>query len=277
MSISKFTDYQIIKSLFNKTIVITGAVGILGSELVAAFFTNGCKIILIDFNNDVLFERVHELNSRRKGCARGFNVDISNQLSIKKMVDELATDNISVDVLINNAASKGAYLKNFFEPTTSFTMETWREVMQVNIDGTFFITQAMVPFMKDVDGASIVNVSSIYGLLGSDERIYEGAEYMGIKINTPAVYATSKAGIIGLTRYLATQWGFQGIRVNCVCPGGIESGQNQIFKRNYSSRVPMGRMAKVNEIVNPIVFLSSNCASYINGQVIAIDGGLSAW
>lgn len=277
MSNVKCTDYEIITSLFDKTVVITGAVGILGSELISAFFRNGCKLILVDCNIAELFNRVQDLNRLRKGCARGFGIDISEPLSIKKMADELESENISVDILINNAASKGSDLKKFFEPTSVFTIETWRQVMEVNIDGMFLMTQAIVRLMKNKQGAAIVNVSSIYGMLGSDDRIYDGAEYMGVKINTPAVYATSKAGVIGLTRYLATSWGLEGIRVNCVCPGGIESGQNDIFKSNYSARVPMGRMASVNEIVSPIVFLSSGSASYINGQVIAIDGGLSAW
>ena len=127
------------------------------------------------------------------------------------------------------------------------------------------------------NGGTIVQTASIYGFLAPDQRIYEGSKYLGHQINSPAVYAASKAAVIGLTKYLASYWGNKRIRVNAISPGGVESGQNKQFNENYSSRVPMGRMAELNEIEAALLFLVSDSSSYITGQNLVVDGGLSSW
>jgi NAD(P)-dependent dehydrogenase (short-subunit alcohol dehydrogenase family) len=124
---------------------------------------------------------------------------------------------------------------------------------------------------------SIIQTASIYGILAPDKRIYEGSEYNGRAINTPPVYSASKAGVVGLTRYLAAHWAEMGVRVNTLTPGGVETGQNDEFRRRYSARVPLGRMAQPNEMVGAVIFLASDASSYITGQNIIVDGGLSVW
>ena len=124
---------------------------------------------------------------------------------------------------------------------------------------------------------SIIQTASIYGLVGADQRIYQGSYYLEREINTPAVYTASKAGVIGLTKHLAALWGEHGVRLNALCPGGVESGQNDVFQKKYSARVPMGRMAKEIDIVGPMLFLASDASSYMTGQTLFVDGGLSAW
>jgi NAD(P)-dependent dehydrogenase (short-subunit alcohol dehydrogenase family) len=126
-------------------------------------------------------------------------------------------------------------------------------------------------------GGSIIQTASIYGVMGPDHRIYEGSFYLGREINTPAVYSASKAGVIGLTRHLATYWADKGIRVNTLTPGGTESGQNDEFKKRYSARIPLGRMANAYEMVGALLYLASDASSYVTGQNIIIDGGLNAW
>ena len=150
--------------------------------------------------------------------------------------------------------------------------------MSVNVNGMFLVAQAVGKTMieNNING-SIIQTSSIYGLLGPDQRIYDGSLYMGQEINTPAVYSVSKSSILGLTRYLATYWANKGIRVNTLTPGGVESGQNDVFKEKYSNRVPMNRMALPNEMVGGLLYLASDASSYVTGQNIIIDGGLSAW
>ena len=123
-------------------------------------------------------------------------------------------------------------------------------------------------------GGSIIQTSSIYGMSGPDQRIYEGSHYLGTEINTPAVYSASKAGVIGLTRYLATYWAKHNIRVNTLVPGGVMSGQNEVFQKKYSERVPLARMAEGSEIASALLFLASDCSSYITGQNIVVDGGV---
>ena len=124
---------------------------------------------------------------------------------------------------------------------------------------------------------AIVNTLSIYGIVAPDQRIYEGSEYLGRPINTPAVYSASKAGLWGLTRYLAAYWGPKGVRVNAVTPGGVFSGQNEMFVERYSQRVPLGRMARPDDIVQAMAYLASDAATYINGHNLVVDGGWTVW
>jgi len=150
--------------------------------------------------------------------------------------------------------------------------------MSVNIDGMFLVAQTVGKQMiKQRSGGSIIQTSSIYGILASDKRIYEGSFYLGRQITNPAVYSASKAAVCGLTRWLAANWAEHGIRVNTLIPGGVESGQNDEFKKKYSARVPMGRMAQADEMVGALIYLASDASSYVTGQEIIVDGGLSAW
>jgi len=126
-------------------------------------------------------------------------------------------------------------------------------------------------------GGSIIQTASIYGVMAPDHRIYEGSLYLGRQINTPAVYITSKAAVIGLTKHLASYWAEKGIRVNTLTPGGTESGQNDEFKKRYSDRIPMGRMANAPEMVGALLYLASDASSYVTGQNIIVDGGLNCW
>ena len=194
------------------------------------------------------------------------------------MVGQVTKQFGEIHVLHNNAASKSSNLKTFFAPFEEYTLDQWREVTKVNIDGMFLVAQAVGKKMVEQNkGGSIIQTASVYGLLGPDPRIYEGSSYMDHTINTPGVYSTSKAAVIGLTKYLATYWANKNIRVNCLTPGGVESGQNDIFKNKYSNRVPLGRMSQPEEMVSALLFLASDASSYVTGQNIIIDGGLSAW
>ena len=126
-------------------------------------------------------------------------------------------------------------------------------------------------------GGSVIQTASTYGIVGPDFRIYEGSSYLDHEITTPAVYSASKAAVCGLTRYLATYWAKEGIRVNTLVPGGIESGQNEKFIENYGARTPLGRMASADEMVGAVVFLASDASSYMTGQMLVVDGGWTAW
>ena len=184
----------------------------------------------------------------------------------------------AIDILHNNAAAKTRDLEKFFASFETFELETWREIMSVNIDGMFLMAQAVGKQMvTQGTGGAICQTSSIYGIMAPDNRIYEGADYNGVAINSPAVYSASKAAVVGLSNYLATYWANQNIRVNTISPGGVESGQNDTFKNKYGVRIPMGRMAEAKEMVGALIYLSSDAASYVTGQNIAVDGGLSAW
>jgi NAD(P)-dependent dehydrogenase (short-subunit alcohol dehydrogenase family) len=149
--------------------------------------------------------------------------------------------------------------------------------MAVNLDAMFLVAQEAGRRMIPRRRGSIIQTASIYGIMGPDPRIYEGSSYLGGPIRNPAVYSASKAGVVGLTRHLATVWAPHAIRVNALTPGGVSSGQNSVFSDKYAARVPLGRMARAEEMVGALVFLASDASSYITGQNIVVDGGLSAW
>ena len=208
----------------------------------------------------------------------GIGCDVSDPGSVQNMVDRVVSELGTINILHNNAAAKSDDLDSFFAPFEEYSLDQWRKIMAVNIDGVFLTAQAVGKHMvENGKGGSIVQTASIYGVMAPDHRIYEGSIYLGRQINTPAVYSASKAAVIGLTKYLATYWADKGIRVNSITPGGTESGQNEEFIRRYSARVPMNRMANSHEMVGALLYLCSDASSYVTGQNIIVDGGLNAW
>lgn len=266
-------------SLKNKNILITGGAGILGQGFCRSFLSAGANLAVYDFDQKALSKLVSELQGlfpEQKVC--GYQCDLSSKNSIKETFEKTIEDFQHIHVLHNNAASKSSDLKKFFAPFEEFELETWKEVMDVNINAMFLMAQKVGKHMIEngIKG-SIIQTSSIYGIMAPDQSIYEGSEYMGMEINTPAVYSASKAAVVGLTQYLASYWGKKGIRVNSLVPGGMESGQNDTFKNLYSKRVPLGRMGQPKELLGALIYLASDASTYTTGQHLAVDGGLSCW
>lgn len=271
-------SYTALFDLSGKTALVTGASGILGSHFCAGLAEAGASIALVDIRKEAVEELAVELSSKYGVKALGYVCDVSDPPSVARMVEDVVEAFGRIDILHNNAAGKSDDLDAFFAPFEEYSFEQWRQIMSVNLDGMFLVAQAVGKQMVEQgDGGSIIQTSSIYGLMGPDQRIYEGSFYLGRQINTPAVYSASKAGVVGLTKYLATYWADKGIRVNAIAPGGAESGQNDEFKRRYSARIPLGRMAHAHEIVGALLYLASDASSYVTGQIIAVDGGLAAW
>ncbi len=269
------------KELFNlagRTAVVTGAIGVLGRNFCSGLAETGANVALLDIHEDGVRELAVELSKKYGVKAQGFVCNVADPEAVRRTIGSVVTFFGSIDILHNNAAGKSDDLDAFFAPFEDYDFKQWRQIMAVNLDGMFLVAQAVGKQMvAQGGGGSIIQTSSIYGLLSPDQRIYEGSQYLGRQINTPGVYAASKAGIIGLTRYLATYWADKGIRVNAIAPGGAQSGQNDEFMRRYSARIPMGRMAQPHEIVGALLYLASDASSYVTGQVIAVDGGLTAW
>jgi NAD(P)-dependent dehydrogenase (short-subunit alcohol dehydrogenase family) len=257
--------------------VVTGGCGILGQRFAEGLAEFGADVALLDLDDQALQKTASEISSRHGARVKGYACDITQPEAIRGAAKAIEAEFGPVSILLNNAASKTRDVDAFFAPVATFSLETWREIMAVNLDGMFNVAQVFGTLMADRGYGSIVQTASIYGLMAPDQRIYEGSEYLGRAINTPAAYTASKAGVIGLTKHLATYWGAQGVRVNTLTPGGVESGQNDTFKQRYGARVPLGRMARADEMVGAMLFLVSDAASYVTGQNIAVDGGLSAW
>ena len=265
-------------NLSGKTAVITGGAGILGKHFCSGLAESGANIAVVDVDQSAAFNVAKKINELYKIEAIGFECDVANVTSVKNMVDDVVRNFGEINILHNNAACKSNNLSAFFAPFEEYELEQWREIMSVNIDGMFLVAQQIGKQMLiQKKGGSIIQTASIYGVMSPDHRIYSDSFYLGHKINSPAVYAASKAAVIGLTKYLATYWADENIRVNTISPGGIESGQNEEFNRNYSNRVPMNRMANAEEMVGALLYLASDASTYVTGQNIIVDGGLSAW
>ena len=264
-------------SLANKVVVVTGGAGLLGQVFCQALADVGAHVAIVDLDlasAETAAKRINKSDTQR---VIAFESDITSPESVTQMVANVVKQLGRIDVLVNNAASKGSSLDAFFESFEDYSLKTWREVMSVNIDGLFLVAQAVGKQMKKQGGGSIIQTSSIYGVVAPDQRIYEGSEYNGRAINTPAVYSASKAAVNGLTSYLSTYWASSKIRVNSLTPGGIASGQNSEFNKKYSNRVPLGRMGEASELVGALIYLASDASSYVTGQNLIVDGGLSAW
>ncbi|MFN3440382.1 MAG: SDR family oxidoreductase [Acidovorax sp.] len=256
--------------LDGKVVVLTGAAGIIGTEVVREFLEAGARVFAMDRDADLLGGKLGASHETLLTCV----ADVSSRPSLENALAVLQKCWGLPHVVINNAATKS---ENFFEPFESFPVADWNEVMSVNLTGAMLSAQVFGGPMAARGGGSIINTLSIYGIVAPDQRIYEGSQYLGRAINTPAIYSASKAGLWGLTKYLASYWGHRGVRVNAVTPGGVFSGQNDTFVGNYSHRTPLGRMATADDMANAMRYLASDASKYVTGHNLVVDGGWTAW
>ena len=264
--------------LKGKVALVTGGAGILGRRFCRGLAGHGASVAIVDIDRTGA-ERLADEIARETGAATlPVACDLREPAQVKAMTETVLAKFGRIDVLHNNAAGKSDNPAAFFARFEDYGLEQWRAIMALDLDTMFLVAQAVGRHMvARGGGGTVIQTASIYGVLAPDPRIYAGSEYEGRAINTPAVYAVAKAGVIGLTRYLAAYWAPHGIRVNALSPGGVESGQNETFRKLYSARVPMGRMAEADEMVGALVWLASDASSYVTGQNIVVDGGLTAW
>lgn len=265
--------------LTGRTAVVTGGAGILGREFCRTLASHGARVAVVDVDGSSAEATAREIVDAVPGADTfGVACDVADPESVEAMVARVIDRYGGIDFLNSNAATKSEDHDAFFARYEDYSLAEWRRIMAVNLDGMFLVTQAVGRRMVERGaGGSIVMMSSVYGSLAPDPRIYEGSSYMGRSINTPAVYSASKAGVAGLARYLAAYWAPARIRVNALSPGGVESGQNATFKERYGQRVPLGRMAERSEMQGALLFLASDASTYVTGQNLMVDGGLSCW
>ena len=262
--------------LDGKIVVVTGGVGILGRNYCSALSEMGATVVIADLDEEHCKSLAEEIQEQTGGNVVGISVNLASEESIKSWASSILDRFGNIDVLVNNAAAK---TDGFFAPLEDYSLDTWNQVMAVNVTGIFLTVRELGAAMAKQGHGSIINIASIYGVVGPDQRIYEGSYYedLGGAINTPMIYSASKGAVISMTRYLATYWGRSGVRINALTPGGVESGQNEEFSQRYSDKVPMGRMAKADEMIGALLYLASDASSYVNGQNIIVDGGWTAW
>lgn len=242
-------------SLKNKIIIVTGGSGLLGREIIKDLNAKGATAINADINVETDFKK-HSLA-----------VDITSEESIVKAIKSVSEFYGKIDGLVNNAYPRTKDWGTKFE---DITYESWQKNVDMQMNTTFLFIQKIIPELLKTKG-SIVNMTSIYGVVGNDLTIYENTS-----IKTAAPYSAIKGGVINFTRYLASYYGRQGIRVNCVSPGGIFDHQHETFVANYEKKVPMGRMGNPDDIAPAVSFLLSDEAKYITGQNLIVDGGWTA-
>ena len=270
--------------LTGKTALITGAAGLLGREHACALLESGATVVLTDLSDSALADACETL-SRDADISRILNhvMDVSRPDSIQAVAKELASTGYRVDILVNNAAIdpkvKGEQGVLETSRLENFPIEQWELQMAVGLTGAFLCSQVFGSAMAaDGKGGVILNIASDLSVFSPDQRIYrkEGvADHM--QPVKPVTYSVIKAGLVGLTRYLATYWADAGVRCNALSPGGIFNGQGEEFVQRLTSLIPLGRMAHRDEYRAAMQFLCSDASAYMSGQNVVMDGGRSVW
>ena len=269
-------------SVKDKVIIVTGGLGQLGAQYVKTLHDRGAKVAALATRVDAA--RVDRVlgaikDSDRLLCAE---VNITDKASINRVLDSIEAKWGVPDGLVNNAGvdTQPSAPPEVSGPFEEFPEEVFREVVEVNLVGTFLMTQQVGKRMKQAGkGGSIINVGSIYGVVSPVQDIYSyKKEDTGIPFVKPVAYSAAKSGLYNFTRYCATYWGRDGIRVNTLTLSGVErSDQDPRFQKNYTNRIPIGRMAKAHEYNGTVVFLLSDASVYMTGSNVVVDGGWTAW
>ena len=251
-------------ALNGKVALVTGGAGIVGKFLVRGLAEAGAAVVISSRNADSCHVAAEEM--KREGLdVSAEQCDFTSEAEIRSLRQRLLDRYGRIDILFNNAVARSG------GELLDTSAGEWESVMALNSTGLFLACRLFAEAMIDQKSGSIVNVASIYGMVGPDFSLYEGTP-----VHNSVSYAYAKGGMINLTRYLASYLAPHGVRVNALSPGGVLAGQPERFIRNYNQRVPMGRLAQGEDLRGIAVFLASDASAYITGQNIAVDGGWTA-
>lgn len=270
------------KDLFNvakRIVIITGGLGQLGLEFSRALVEAGARVAVFDLRADLEpFEKRFgwRPDSDRLIC---LEADVSDRASLESALRRVEATWGTPQALVNNAALDSPPDAPAEEngPFETYPESSWEKVMRVNAKGVFLCCQVVGGAMAEAGSGSIINISSVYGLVSPDQRLYEYRRSGAEPFYKPVAYSASKSAVLNLTRYLATYWAMRGVRVNTLSLGGVFNHQDREFLEAYSARVPLGRMAFAEEYNGAILFLVSDASSYMTGSNLIIDGGWTAW
>ncbi len=251
-------------SLKNKIALVTGGAGLYGVCISRALGEAGAKVVIASRNIKNCQIEAGKLKAQGMDI-KAEHLDLSSEQSIVDLGDKIISEEGKIDILVNNAVIRP--LKGF-----DSSADNWDVSMKVNAAGLYLCSKIFISQMVKQNRGNIINISSIYGMVGPDFSIYEGTD-----MENPPDYAFHKAGMINFTRYLATRFARYNIRVNCISPGGLYTGQAESFVNNYIKRTPLGRMANEDDIKGAIVFLASDASAYVTGENLVVDGGWTAW
>ncbi len=265
-------------SMQGRVALVTGGAGLLGREFCLTLAQAGAEVYAADLNRAAAEEAAIEISSQGL-AAHGIALDVTDPASVESVVAEIVSRSGRIDVLVNSAAMDPKFDpehatsgSNAFE---TYPLKSWQDALTVNLTGPFLVSQAVARQMVKQGKGSIINICSTYGLGGPDQRIYEKPGKP--KVFKPVYYTVTKAGILGLTKYMATYYARSEIRVNALTPGGVFAGHDDEFVKNYSARTVVGRMAHKDEMNGALLFLASDASSYMTGGNVVVDGGWTAW
>lgn len=257
--------------------VVTGGCGKLGPIWSSALLEAGAVVYSVDLPGALATPALEALQLRFQDRLRLRDGDVTDRASLERLLRDVDATSGGVTVLVNNAGiDQPPSERAGNHRIEDITADTFRRVVEVNLVGAFQASQVFGSAMASVGRGSIVNIGSLYASHSPDNRYYDHilADPPFIK---PPAYGASKAALVNLTRYLATHWAPKGIRVNALSPGGVLGNQDEGFRRKFTARVPLGRMALPADLVGPLVFLASDASRYVTGIDLLVDGGYSAW
>ncbi len=262
-----------------KTAIVTGGMGQLGLAYVTALLERGAKVAVFDTVAAPRHPFAGFQDAVDQGRLLPLVVDITDRAALQAATDAVERALGVPAVLVNNAALDSPPNAPAGEngPFEDYPEDSFDQVMAVNVKGTMLCCQVVGARMAKAGRGSIINISSIYGILSPNQDIYEYRRQRGEEFYKPVAYSVSKSAVLNLTRYLATYWGRSGVRVNTLTLSGIFNNQPAEFLDAYCSRMPMGRMMECNEVIGPMLFLASDASSYMTGSNLVVDGGWSAW
>ncbi len=267
-------------SLQGKLGVVTGGLGMLGQQFSCAIVRQGGDVAIIDRTAKSVQSTAEFDNYQSEGRIKIYEGDVCSRSQLELIADRIEADFKKVpEILVNNAAIASPPNAPASEngPFEDFPELSLSRVMDVNLKGMVFCCQVFGKRMANIGSGSIINIGSIYGIVSPNQDIYEYKRQGGTEWYKPVAYSITKSGILNLTRYLATYWAKQGVRVNTLTPAGIFNNQDDNFLKEYLKRMPIGRMAKPDEMNGAVIFLASDASSYVTGSNLMVDGGWTAW
>ena len=261
-------------SVSGKVVVVTGGLGQLGRQFTTALLERGARVAVFD---SAAAEESGLVPDNENLMI--LPADVTRRASLDEALGAVVSRWDVPDALVNNAALDSPPDAPAEEngPFETYPGESWERVMEVNAKGVFLCCQTVGGRMAASGRGAIINISSIYALVSPDQRLYGYRRESGPAFFKPVAYGASKSAVLNMTRYLATYWAKSGVRVNALSLGGVYNGQDETFLKNYSRRVPLGRMAREDEYSGALIFLISDTSSYMTGSNLVIDGGWTAW
>ena len=259
-------------SLKGRVAVVTGGAGHVGAAMAEALAELGANIVILDISIKLCLSVCDRISKEYAVETLPLAINLAQEEHIRTVPDEVLNKFGRLDILVNCAAFVGtSKLQGWTTPFEEQSADTWKQALDVNLTASFILTQACTPALRNSGNGSVINIASIYGLVGPDMRLYEETE-----MGNPAAYAASKGGLLQLTRWLATVLA-PDVRVNAITPGGVSRSQSEEFQTRYIEHTPLKRMAVEEDFKGAIAYLASDLSDYVTGQNIIVDGGWTTW